>query len=101
MVTDGRHSHRSDLMAPDELARVRAGEFDEACDRLAVDPDQRLHLGFEEGTLGHRLPELVALLREHVVDFAPDEVLVTSGLDWHEDHRMLSQALQQARDGRR
>jgi LmbE family N-acetylglucosaminyl deacetylase len=95
VATDGRHSHRSDLMSADELARVRAGEFEEACDRLGVAPDQRLHLGFEEGTLGRRLPELVALLREHVADFAPDEVLVTSGLDWHEDHRMLSRAVQQ------
>ena len=96
VVTDGRHSHRSDRITGDELARVRAGEFDEACDRLRVAPDQRLHLGFEEGTVGRRLPELVALLREHLADFAPDEVLVASGLDWHEDHRTLSQALQRA-----
>ncbi len=99
VATDGRHSHKSDVIPPDELARVRAAEFEEACEVLGVPSDQRFQLGFEEGTLAARMSELAGLLREHLADFAPDEVLVTSDLDWHVDHQMLSRALGKALDG--
>ena len=93
LATDGRFSHRSAVLSADDIAEVRAAEFVEACTRLGVDDAERVSLGFQEGTLGRRLEEVAALLRRQIDDFAPDEVLVTSSLDWHDDHRMLSRAL--------
>lgn len=93
LATDGRFSHRSAVLSADGLARVRASEFAEACARLDVPEHERVALGFEEGSLGDRMSEVVARLRVQIVDFAPDEILVTSALDWHVDHRMLNRAL--------
>jgi LmbE family N-acetylglucosaminyl deacetylase len=93
LATDGRFSHRSEQVSADELAAIRAAEFAEACSRLDVKDDARVNLGFEEGSLGRRLEEVAALIRRQVDDFAPDEILVTSSLDWHDDHRSLSRAL--------
>src|SRR5687767_3222241 len=42
VATDGRLSHRSAEVTPDELARIRAAEFREACSRLGVPADQQV-----------------------------------------------------------
>lgn len=92
VVTDGRHSHRSTVIAPDQLAAIRADEARTACARLGVEPE-RLHLlGFEEGTVAARPGEISRRIAEILDEVRPDEVLTTYRRDWHVDHRAVSAA---------
>ncbi|MCZ7525038.1 MAG: PIG-L family deacetylase [Acidimicrobiia bacterium] len=93
VVTDGRHSHRSSVVTPEELANLRATEATEAADALGVPPGHLRLLGWEEGTLGTRVAELTGTVEGLVSELAPDEILVTSGLDWQPDHRALNRAV--------
>lgn len=92
IVTDGRHSHRSAVIPPDELAAIRAGEARAACARLGVAPDDLHLLGLEEGTAAARQSEVARRIAEIVADVGPDDVLTTSRADWHADHRAASAA---------
>jgi len=92
VATDGRHSHRSRVLGPDQLAAVRATEVADACAELGVEPDQLILLGHHEGTLSDDTGLLVDQIHEQISEFAPDEVLVTSGRDWHLDHQELNSA---------
>lgn len=98
VATDGRFSHQSEVLSPDRLAAVRAGEVADACARLGVEPDELILLGHHEGTLSTDLDRLEAEIADHIVDFTPDEVLVTSGRDWHQDHQTLNRAVRRALD---
>ncbi len=92
VVTDGRHSHRSRVVDPDQLARIRHDESLGACAVLGVPADDVVHLGLEEGTTSARLDEVVEAIVREIEDARPDDVLVTSELDWHDDHRALARA---------
>lgn len=90
VVTDGRHSHRSEQVSADQLAAIRADEAGAACARLGVDPS-RLHLlGYEEGTAAAQGEEVTGRLAEIVAAVRPDDVLTTCGADWHLDHQAVS-----------
>lgn len=96
VVTDGRHSHRSATVSPDELAALRADEARAACTRLGVEPS-RLHLlGLEEATAASRREEVARRLAEVLDDAQPDEVLTTCASDWHVDHQAVSAAARKA-----
>lgn len=96
VVTDGRFSHRSAVIPPERLAEIRAGECRAACAELDVPADGVTELGLLEGTLWSGLDELTALLAREVAAFRPTDVAVTSGLDWHEDHRAVNAAVRRA-----
>lgn len=85
-LTDGRHSQRSAVVSPPELAALRRTEATRALDLLGVaEPD--LHfLGVEDGTAREHVRALVSQVRALVEQVAPDDVLVTSPLDGHPDH---------------
>ncbi|MGH9153106.1 MAG: PIG-L deacetylase family protein [Acidimicrobiales bacterium] len=96
IVTDGRLSHHSSALSPDDLAAVRAEEARAACSRLGVDAS-RLHLlGFEEGTLAARHEEVTRRVSEILDDAAPSEVFTTCASDWHRDHQAVSAATRTA-----
>ena len=92
VVTDGRLSHRSDIVSPDELAAIRAGEVRAACARLGVEPDDLRLLELEEGTVAARHDDVTATLTAILDDVGPDEVLTTYRSDWHVDHQAVSAA---------
>ncbi|MFP5375280.1 MAG: PIG-L deacetylase family protein [Acidimicrobiia bacterium] len=99
VVTDGRYSHRSQVISPDELAAIRADEARAACAVLGVDAGALHLLGFEEGTVAARREEVSRRIAEIVDDARPDEVLTTYRRDWHVDHRAVSAAVDAAAAG--
>jgi LmbE family N-acetylglucosaminyl deacetylase len=99
VATDGRFSHNSTVLTPDELAQIRSTEFRAACALLGVAQDEIRELGLREGALGVGRADLVRTLRVELDAFRPDEVLVTSPWDWHEDHRELFAAAVAALSG--
>ena len=101
VAADGRSSHRSELVGPDELAALRAAEVLDACAILGVGPDAVVRLGFEDESLTRRTSELADAIAAEVDAFAPDEVRLPSRRDWHPDHRGLREALDLALRGRR
>lgn len=100
VAADGRSSHRSAVIGPDELARRRGGEVVAACAALGVAEADVVQLGFHDDTLGSNQDQLAAAIAAQLDGMAPDEVLVASGRDWHPDHRALRRALDLALAGR-
>lgn len=99
VATDGRGSHRSATIPTAELVRIRATEAAEACACLDVADRDLVMLGFEDGTLAEHVHELARSVRELIEEHRPEEVLVTSGLDWHPDHQALNRAARLALAG--
>lgn len=99
VVTDGRLSHVSRRVDPDQLARIRREESVEACAELGVPADDVVHLGLVENTTHEHLDRVVRAVEHEVRSWRPDDVLVTSALDWHQDHRALSAAARLALAG--
>ncbi|MEX2217483.1 MAG: PIG-L deacetylase family protein [Phycisphaerales bacterium] len=89
VVADGRHSHPSKRLSPDQLARIRRDEVLEACRRLGVPPERTHCLGFEDRHIardGAAIRErLAALIRE----VAPQQVLAPTAIDRSSDHQAL------------
>lgn len=88
VVTDGRHSHRSNRITADELAAQRRRESIEACALLGVN-DVRF-LDFEERSLVAGEAALEARLASLIEDVAPCEVFLPSRRDGHIDHRVIN-----------
>lgn len=100
VAADGRSSHRSAVIGPDELARRRSREVVAACAALGVAEADVVQLGFRDDSLAGRQDGLAAEIGAHLDDMVPDEVLVPSGRDWHPDHQALRRALDLALHGR-
>lgn len=95
-VADGSGSHRSDALAPGELAAIRSGELRDACRILGLAEADTVQLAVPDETVGDHLAEVAERIAEAVEQHRPDEVLVCSGLDWHPDHRACSSAARRA-----
>ncbi len=95
VVTDGRASHRSEHITPDELAALRTRELRAATLELGVSPAHVHQLGVADGTLIATRNRVRDELADRLFDLAPDDVLVTSGLDWHDDHRVTSEIVRE------
>jgi glycosyltransferase involved in cell wall biosynthesis/LmbE family N-acetylglucosaminyl deacetylase len=95
IVTDGRHSHRSALLSPDQLIALRRRESLEACARLGLAPDQVRFLDFEDGAVVRSWDAICAAIAEEISRFAPADVLSPSPIDRHPDHRALGSMLRQ------
>jgi LmbE family N-acetylglucosaminyl deacetylase len=65
VATDGRHSTRSAVLSPAALARVRADELRLACRGLGVPAADLVILGWEDGSLAARLPQLTSRFADH------------------------------------
>jgi LmbE family N-acetylglucosaminyl deacetylase len=96
VVADGRSSHRSTFIGPDELARIRADEVVRACRELGVDEADLVRLEFPDESLAARSDELFTRLVDEIDRADPEEILVASGRDWHVDHRALNATLRRA-----
>ena len=96
VVTDGRGSHASQVLSPDRLAEVRRAESVRACALLGVAAQDLVHLDLPEGTVAARHEELVDVVGAEIEAGQPDDVLVTSALDWHVDHRALAEVARRA-----
>jgi LmbE family N-acetylglucosaminyl deacetylase len=96
VVTDGRFSHRSSVIGPDRLSAIRRDESLRACAELGVPAEDVVHMGLVEGTIAERLDHVVAALTAELGASDPDDVFVTSSLDWHPDHRSLASAAERA-----
>jgi LmbE family N-acetylglucosaminyl deacetylase len=94
IATDGRLSHRSSSIGPDELARIRLEESRRACSVLGVPDENVVSLGIAEGELDDA--RLEPLLRDLIDRFQPDELLVPAAIDAHADHRVVNQHVRAA-----
>ena len=92
VVTDGSRCAASDRLAPAEIAALRQVELRTACGHLGVGPDDTIMLGYDDGTLSSRLPQLTSAVAGLVERLCPDVVLVTCDQDQHPDHRALHEA---------
>ncbi len=93
IASDGRRSHASRSLTPDELAAIRATEVRAACRAMGVAEADLMELGFEDGTLEAHCSALARQLRGIVLDYQPAQILVPSVHDGHPDHRGLHRAL--------
>jgi LmbE family N-acetylglucosaminyl deacetylase len=91
-ASDGRHSHRSPMLTPTELARRRRAEASEACRRLGVGADHLHFLELEEGRLWEELASLRAGIAAVYRVLPTDEVYMPSIHDEHPDHRAVARA---------
>ncbi len=96
VVCDGRHSHASNVISPQQLADKRAAESLEACALLGVDRAHVRFLGFEELTLWRCLDDIAAELAAVIDEVDPEEILVVTEEDWHTDHQATHVALLRA-----
>jgi LmbE family N-acetylglucosaminyl deacetylase len=96
VVTDGRHSHRSDHLSPDQLAALRKVEMAEAGSRLGLPPEGVLWGGFVDGTLSDRLDDVTAYVGALLAELRPDEVYTTCVAEPHPDHSALGRAARAA-----
>ena len=92
VVTDGRHSHRSKMITPAELAGIRQQEAIDACRVLGLDADKVRFLGYEDQALLKDVPRLIGQLRAMIAEVAPQEIYVPSAIDSNPDHRALNAA---------
>jgi LmbE family N-acetylglucosaminyl deacetylase len=99
VATDGRHSTTSSVLAPAELADLRAAELRSACGRLGVPDADLVTLGFEDGSLARYTPRLAARLGELLAERRPEVVLVPCEQDEHPDHRAVYTATVRAVHG--
>jgi LmbE family N-acetylglucosaminyl deacetylase len=93
IATDGRRSSDSRVISPDRLVEIRRAEALVAAERLGLDPSGVVFLDLEDQALEENVTELADRLAAVVDDFRPEEILVSSALDHHPDHRAVSHAV--------
>lgn len=96
---DGRHSHRSGLVPPDALARLRRREALAACARLGVGTERVRFLDHEDGRLAEAGDALVRRIAGLADATGARELFAPCGQDGHPDHRALSAAARSALAG--
>ncbi len=99
VATDGRHSTASGPLSPQRLGEVRSAELHAACRTLGVPDDDVIQLGYEDGTLAARWPEIADRLTGLLDERSPDVVFVPCAKDDHPDHQAVHQALLAALSG--
>jgi LmbE family N-acetylglucosaminyl deacetylase len=93
VATNGSESHSSRIISTEELVALRAAEASEAAARLGVPADDVILLGFPDSRLEDRLDDLTDRLADLIRERAPDDILVSSDIDPHPDHRALNSAM--------
>ena len=93
-ITDGRHSHRSAVISPDALARLRRAEATQAAAALGI-PEDRLHfLDIPDGAASSHLDSVRGRLLELIQRHQPQDIFIPSRIDRHPDHRALGGMLE-------
>lgn len=93
VATDGRTSHRSEVVTAEELGAIRIAESIDACRTMGLSESELEFLGHATLRAATGLDEQV---ERAITRFAPDEVFVTSGLDRHPDHVALNIAVRRS-----
>lgn len=96
VVADGRHSHRSDYLTPEEVGALRHAEMVEVGRRLGLPAQSLRQLGFEDRHLTEREDELVDVVGDLITELDPDEVYATGAFEPHADHSALGRATRRA-----
>jgi LmbE family N-acetylglucosaminyl deacetylase len=91
-ASDGRYSHRSSALTPNQLADRREQESLEACQRLGVPSERVTCLRLEDSRLAEQKEAMVRGIHRLLSEFEPQEIYVTSALDGHADHVALAEA---------
>jgi len=94
VLTDGDRSHPE--VSPIQLGRLRRRELHNACTVLGLDSRHVHALGLRDRSLREQRGTVVRHVAELVQTLQPDEVLVTSHLDGHEDHVAAFEATREA-----
>src|SRR5215469_15626989 len=81
VVADGRHSHRSRYLTPEEVGKLRHDEMIEASRRLGLQPESLRQLGYEDRGLTAKEDELVGVVDDLITELSPDEVYVTGAFE--------------------
>lgn len=97
IATDGSKSPPGD---PAKIAALRREELRAACNELGVSEHAVEQLPFVDAELETAGETLVAAISDVVARFEPDEILVTSDTDPHEDHAALAAATRRAVSGK-
>jgi LmbE family N-acetylglucosaminyl deacetylase len=92
IVSDGRHSTRSDVLSPDRLAELRAAELRVAVGHLGVPRSDLVMLGWEDGSLAGDPARLTGQFARLIAKHQPTMVLAPCAQDGHPDHRSVSDA---------
>lgn len=90
VCSDGRNSHRSAMIPPNDLAQIREVECTEACTTLGVQREDIEFLRFEDGHLSHRMDDMFHELADAVAACQPDEIYSPSPIDRNPDHRAIA-----------
>ena len=90
VVTDGRYSHTSSLLTPDDIARLRATEVLRATAELGVPAEDLVTLGYAENSLADHIEEVADRIAALIDEYTCQGVVVTCSLDWHIDHQSLA-----------
>jgi glycosyltransferase involved in cell wall biosynthesis len=93
-VTDGRRSHRSSVISPDALARLRRAEALEAAARLGVPPERITFLDVEDGRVGECTGEIQTRLLRIIEQTRPEDLFIPFRIDRHPDHQDLGALLE-------
>jgi LmbE family N-acetylglucosaminyl deacetylase len=96
VATDGRYSHRSNHVTPEQLADLRRVEMEEAGRRLGLSTGDIRWGGFVDGSLKDHLDSLTKFIAQMLEELAPDEVYTTSADETHPDHATLGRAARSA-----
>lgn len=91
-ATDGRHSHASKIISPEDLAKVRRQEALTSCKILGVPESEVTFLEYEDGNLSKHVDVLAKEILQLVVRHHPEEIFIPSAIDAHPDHRALNAA---------
>ncbi len=96
VLTDGRHSHTSAHLTPEELAQLRRTEMAVAASRLGLPAQAVRWGGFIDGTLREREHDVYAFVRDLIAELVPDEVYATCAEESHPDHATVGRAARRA-----
>ncbi len=89
-VTSGRHSNRSGVMTPDDLAACREAEAVKACAQLGVDAQNVVFLRHPDGCVTGQMDKIAADLQSQIAGFRPGSLFSPFGMDSHADHRSIA-----------
>lgn len=93
VVCDGRHSQKSNVYTPEQIAVIRSQEMIDACAALGVPPHRVHQLRFEDRHAADDPPRLREAVARLIDSVRPEQLFSPFGIDWHPDHRAIAAAV--------
>jgi LmbE family N-acetylglucosaminyl deacetylase len=101
IAADGRHAYPSSKLSVDALVEIREEEARRACAILGLRREDIAFLRFEDLRLADHRERLRDHLFQIVDTMNPEEILVSSIIDNHPDHRVLAELARELAQARR